>query len=143
MVGMEDQVAAAIDGLLDSMDPAALDDASLHETVVALQGLTARLAAARARVVSVWDARTVWAQDRSRSGPARLARDARCAPATARAEVRRARKLRSMPRTRESFEAGRLSVDHVEVLCAANHVPVEALFARDERLSRTSCEVVS
>lgn len=131
--GMEAQVAAAVDRLL-TVDPAALDDASLQDAVVALQRLDARFAAARSRVVSVWDARGVWAQDRSRSGAARLARDARCAPVRAGAEVRRARKLRTMPLTREAFGAGRLSIDAVDLLCAANHAPLEALFARDEAM---------
>ncbi|HEX2575549.1 MAG TPA: DUF222 domain-containing protein [Aquihabitans sp.] len=39
-----------------------------------------------------------------------------------------------MPLTRAAFEAGELSVDHVDVLCSANRPPLEALFARDEAL---------
>ena len=100
--GMESCLLPAIDQLLE-VDFGGLDDAALHERVVELQRVAPR-----------------------------LARDARCAPAAARAEVRRARKLRSMPLTLVAFEEGRLSVDHVDVLCAANHDPVTELFARDE-----------
>ncbi len=125
------QVAAAIDALL-ATEPGDLDDASLHEVVVEMARLEARLAAARARFVSVWDARTVWAQDRSRSGAARLAREARCAPERAGAEVRRARRLRTMPLTRAAFEAGELSIDAVDALCRANRPPNEAAFAEGE-----------
>ncbi|HEX2575252.1 MAG TPA: hypothetical protein VHK88_02820 [Aquihabitans sp.] len=39
-----------------------------------------------------------------------------------------------MPLTRAAFEAGELSVDHVDLLCGANRPPLEALFARDEAL---------
>jgi len=133
MMGMDGGLADVIDELM-GMDPDGLDDESLHDAVVEAERLSSRLAAVRARLVSSWDSRCVWAGDRSRSAGARLARDAHCAPATARAEVRRARKLRSMPLTRAAFDAGKLSTDHVDTLCAANHEPVCELFARDEAL---------
>ncbi len=131
--GVEGGLAEAIDELL-TVDVAGLDDEALHEAVVGLQRQSSRLAAARARVVSQWDARRVWAADGSRSAGARLARDARCAPVTARAEVRRARRLRTIPVTRDAFASGDLSVDHVDVLAGVNHKPYEELLARDEAL---------
>ncbi|HEX2577538.1 MAG TPA: hypothetical protein VHK88_14395, partial [Aquihabitans sp.] len=120
-------VEACIAGDID-----ALSGRAQQEAVVALQRLQSLVSAAHAKAVSPWDASAVWADDRSRSGPARLARDAACAPASARRVVRRARALRSMPLTRAAFEDGSLSADHVDVLCRANHAPLEALFARDE-----------
>lgn len=130
---MEGALAATIDALL-AVDPGTLDDATLHDTVVDLQRLSSRLTAARARLVANWDARRIWADDGSKAAGARLARDARCAPQTARAEVRRARQLRTMALTATAFAAGELSADHVDALCAANHEPLTALFARDEAL---------
>ena len=130
---MDGGLTAVIEELL-GVDPGGLDDASLHDAVVTVERLTSRLAAARARLVSHWDARCVWAADRSRSAGACLARDVHCAPSTARAEVRRARKLRAMPGTRAAFESGELSMDHVDALCAVNHEPLCELFARDEAL---------
>jgi hypothetical protein len=130
---MAEQVDAVIEELLE-VDLDALDDAALHEVVVRLERQASRFAAAQARLLSAWDARGIWAADRSRSPSARLARDAACSPAHAGREVRRARKLRTMPATRAAFEAGELSTDHVDVLAAANHEPLQALFARDEEL---------
>ncbi|HEX2577633.1 MAG TPA: DUF222 domain-containing protein [Aquihabitans sp.] len=130
---MDRGLREAIERLLE-VDGDQLDDASLHELVVVEARLGSRFAAARARRLSTWDARCVWANDRSRSPAARLARDAGCSPATAGRDVRRARRLRTMPLTRAAFEAGELSVDHVDILCGANRPPLEALFARDEAL---------
>ena len=128
---MDGGLEATMDHLV-GLDPGAFDDEALHETVVELERLSSRFAAVQAQFVSVWDARCIWADDRSKATGVRLARDARCAPASARAEVRRARKLRTMPSTVGAFASGDLSVDHADVLCAANHDPVTALFARDE-----------
>ena len=128
---MVDELEAAIEDLL-GQDLEAVDDAALHETVVSLQRLSGRLAAVRARFVSAWDGRGIWGNDRSRSAGARLARDAACAPATARGELRRARKLRTMPATAAALAVGDLSLDHADLLCSANHDPLTELFARDE-----------
>jgi hypothetical protein len=53
---------------------------------------------------------------------------------SAKVEVGRARKLRSMPATAAAFGEGRLSVDQVELLCRANQAPIREVFARDEQL---------
>ncbi|MCU1496385.1 MAG: hypothetical protein JWM47_338 [Acidimicrobiales bacterium] len=130
---MTSGLSTAIDELL-TLDPDGLDDASLHDLVVGLQRVSDRLAAVRARFVSAWDGRGIWAQDGSKAPGARLARDARCAPATACREVKRARKLRTMPATTAAFAEGSLSMDHVDQLAAANCDKVAALFARDEQV---------
>ncbi|HEX2577817.1 MAG TPA: DUF222 domain-containing protein [Aquihabitans sp.] len=127
------ELCEAIERVLEE-DADGLDDASLHDLVVAEAQVLSLLAARHARSLSTWDARCVWANDRSRSPGARLARDAACSPATARRDVRRARRLRTMPLTRAAFEAGELSADHVDLLCGANRPPLEALFTRDEAL---------
>ena len=82
-------VAGGIDDLL-ALDVAALSDAELHELAIALQRETHRLAAARARLVSAWEARKLWADDGSRSPGHRLAREASMSVRAAKAEVRRA-----------------------------------------------------
>ena len=115
-----------------AVDVAALSDEELHERVVGRPVHLARLAAVQASELSEWERRGGWAADGSRSASARLARDARQCPAAVRAQVRRARKLRSMPATAEALEAGLLSVDHVDVLIAANREGLAELFARDE-----------
>ncbi|HEX2577592.1 MAG TPA: DUF222 domain-containing protein, partial [Aquihabitans sp.] len=130
---MEGGAREAIERMLEQ-DLDGLDDASLHDIVVERQRLVSLLIAGAARSTSMWDARCVWAADRSRSAGARLARDAACSPATARRDVRRARRLRTMPLTRAAFEEGELSVDHVDLLCGVNRPPLEALFTRDEAL---------
>ncbi|MGI8755166.1 MAG: DUF222 domain-containing protein, partial [Acidimicrobiales bacterium] len=128
---MVSALAKAIEELL-AVDVDGLDDASLHDEVVALQRLDSVAAAVRARFVSAWEARRVWAGDGSKSPPARLARDARCAPATARAEVRRACRLRTMPHTATAFAGGDLSADHVDLLAGCNRPPWQDAFTEGE-----------
>ena len=55
-------------------------------------------------------------------------------PDTAGIDVRRARKLRTMPVTAAAFAAGGLSVDYVDLLARANTGDRRPLFARDEQL---------
>jgi len=127
------ELTSAIDGLAET-DPQALTDTELHDTVVQLHRLTSRLAAVHSELTSVWDARMLWATDGSKSPAARLERDCAISERSARASLRRARRLRKMPLTQEAFLDGRLSVDHVDTLCAVNQPEFAALFARDEEL---------
>src|SRR2546421_11859759 len=99
-----------------------------------LQRLSSRLAAVRARVTAAWDARRSWTDDGSKSAGARLARDAGLDPATATAEVRRARKLRRMPVVMAALVEGRLSVDYADLLARACTAQVVKVFERDESL---------
>jgi hypothetical protein len=52
--------------------------------------------------------------------------------AAAKKEVLRARKLRMMPVTAAAFAAGKLTVDQVDLLCAAYQPPIATVFGRDE-----------
>lgn len=124
-------LATGVEAVLD-LDLDSLDAEGLHEAVVAMRRLASRFDAAEARLIDRWDQDRVWATDGSRSGGARLGRDARCDPNTANRVLRRARKLRSMPTTRAAHRSGDLSSDHVDGLCRANREPVCDLFARDE-----------
>ena len=73
-MGTASELTTLIDELFD-LDVDSLDDASLDEYVTNISHQRGRLAVAHARLLARWDARKVWAQDGSRSGAARLARD--------------------------------------------------------------------
>jgi len=124
-------VGEAIDGLL-AVDLSAMSDAELHDVVAGLYTEDARWAAVRSRFVSAWETRKAWSSDGSKTPGARLARECGLSPATARAEVRRAKQLRSMPVTAAALAAGSVSLDHVDALCRANGHGREEAFARDE-----------
>jgi hypothetical protein len=117
------------------VDLDSLSDREVHLATVELERLTSQLAAARARFVGAWDARKIWAEDGSKSPAARLARECRLDPeGTARVDVRRARKLRTMPVVAKALERGRLSLDHADLLIMANTSKFRPLFARDEAM---------
>jgi hypothetical protein len=122
-----------------ALDPDTLTDDELHELVVALHRQNHRLAGARARLVARWDRRQGWADDGSRSAAQRLARDSRTSVATARRELRRARHLESMPHTAKALAVGELSVDHVDLLGAANDGCRRAVFAEHEEMLVEQC----
>ena len=132
MEGAE-ELERAIEHLLAS-DVNALSDAELHARTVRVTALSSRLAAARADLVAEWHARRLWADDGSKSPGARLARECSLSPATAKAEVKRARKLATMPHVAGALAGGALSVDYVDLLAAANTATVRSQFARDESM---------
>ncbi|MEY2430301.1 MAG: hypothetical protein QOC92_26 [Acidimicrobiaceae bacterium] len=119
---------------LEAIDPAALSDEQLHRLVIELQAADSRLALLRAQVLSVWDTRKLWADDGSKAGWGRLTRECQLAQSHAKAEMARARKLRTMPATVVAVHEGKLSIDQADLLRTANHPAVAALFARDETL---------
>ena len=125
------QVDAAFDAL-EQIDPASLSDDELHGYVSALHRFRSRLAALRAGPVAEWVSRETWADDGSKAPWARLAREQSMTPAAAKVEVGRAKKLRMMPLTAVAFAEGKLTVDQVDVLCAAYQQPIAAVFDRDE-----------
>jgi hypothetical protein len=130
--GAKAALAAAV-AALDAVDPTELVDEELHDLVVALQAEESRFAAMRARVLAAWDARRLWADDGSKSATARLARECDASIMTARAELKRARKLRTMPATAAALAEGKLSVDKADLLALVNQPEVAHLFARDEQ----------
>ena len=124
--------------LLD-VDPAGLDDESLHELVVRLQAERSRLAVAASELLAEWESRRLWESDGSRSPAHRLARETRASVRTASDEITRARKIRLLPATRDAVVAGRLSIDHVDLLGRANTPERRALFERDEETLIEQC----
>lgn len=133
-----DELAAAIDLLL-GVDPNELTDAELHELVTAVQPQRHRLAAAAARVVSAWDQRMVWADNGAGSAAARLANETSMSTSSAGVEVKRARRLRTMPATAAALATGEISPDHVDLLARANQPWREAEFADHEQLLVDQC----
>ena len=131
------QVCAEVDAAFDALervDVAGLSDDALHGFVMELQRFTSRLSSLRSTPTAEWVARNVWSDDGSKAAWSRLAREAEMKPITAKVEVRRARKLRMMPRTAGAFAEGKLTVDQVELLCGALQPPIAAVFDRDESM---------
>lgn len=128
----------AIDHLI-CIDLDTLDDTALHEAVTALAHQRDRLAIAHARLVARWDVRQIWRNDRSRSAAARLARETGSFTTTARRELRRARRLVQMPVTCDAGLSGRLSVDQVDVLTAANLPHRQQHMVQDETMLVDEC----
>lgn len=112
-------LSEAIDELL-AIDPSQVGDDELHRLVIETQRQTSRMAAARARLISAWDQRRLWASNGASSPSARIATDAGMSQLTARAEVGRARRLRSMDVTLDALGHGEISLDHTELLTRAN-----------------------
>src|SRR3954453_3830288 len=131
------QVCAQVDAPLDELarvDIAALSDDVLHGYVGELQRLGSRMASVRSAPTAEWIARDVWADDGSKAPWARLAREHPMSAAAAKAEVGRAKKLRTMPATVTAFAEGKVTVGQVDLLCRANQQPIAAVFDRDEEV---------
>jgi hypothetical protein len=124
-------------GVLDQLDD--LSDGELDTLMVELMRTRHRLAAVTADVLARWDARGVWQSDGSRSAATRLARDGNVSLTTAHVELRRARKLVDMPVTASALRAGRVSMDHVDLLGRADQEHRHGLFVRDEALLVDQC----
>ncbi len=136
-----DHLDTSVGDLLD-LDPDTVSDGELHDLVVEAQRQSHRFAAARAKLISAWDARGVWCDDGSRTAAHRLAREASMAVATAKTQVRRARALRSMPHTASAVADGNLSPDHVDLLARANSGSREQLFADHEATLVEQCQLL-
>lgn len=125
---------------LDAVDPRSLTDDALHGVVIELEMAAAQAAGVRARFVAEWEARRVWADDGSKAAWGRLARECQLSETTAKTEVARAKKLRSMPVTTAELAAGRLSLDQADLLRSANQPDIAVLFERDEQLLVTELQ---
>ena len=106
-------------------------DRALLDDVVELSRGLAALEAQRVRRIAEIDRRRAFEEDGSLTMMAWLRTTCRMAAGWSRELVRMARRLNSMPATREAFEAGELDSDRVRVLVAAQRRHPE-VFARDE-----------
>jgi hypothetical protein len=136
-----DDLAGVIDSLLD-VDPAELTDAELHELVTSIQRQRHRLAAVAADAISAWDRRMVWADNGAGSAAVRLANDTSSSTSSTGVEVKRARRLRTMPHVRDALAAGDLSPDHVDLLAKANQPWRNTDFADHEETLVGQCKIL-
>jgi hypothetical protein len=130
---MDGGLGLAIDRLA-AIDPSSLSASDLHDLVMHVTREESRLAAAKARLVATWDAQKQWADNGSKAATARLMLDAFVSADTARRDLFRARRLRTMPSTTAALAEGKLSMDHADLLMRANRPEIAHLFARDESL---------
>ena len=133
-----EELRETVDRLAD-LDVDTLSDPELHDAMVDLQRQRARLGAIASGLLARWDHRGVWAGDRSRSAASRLARETRCSLTSANVELRRARKLQTMPHTAAAVTAGVLSLDHIDLLGRANQQWRDAVFAEHEEMLVGEC----
>ena len=137
--GPVDQLHEAINTLA-AVDLETLLDAALDDLTIQLQRERHRLDAVAATMQARWDQRGVWRSDGSRSAAARLARDASTSLPWARRELRRAHHLASMPVLADAVGAGRLSMDHVDLLAEADTATRHDAFVRDEAMLVDHCQ---
>jgi hypothetical protein len=105
--------------LLAGLDPESLSSAAWHQLAIGLESQRHRLGAIAADALNHWDRSGIWALDGSRNAAVRLARETRCAVRSARAEMRRARRLRKLPATKAALLANQISLDHLDLLGSA------------------------
>ncbi len=117
-----------------AIDPSTLSATELQDLVIELIREESRFAAARAALVAAWDAQRQWADNGSKAAVARLMLDARVSARTAKRELFRARRLRTMPCTSAALAEGKLPIDHADLLMRVNQPEIAHLFARDEVL---------
>ena len=82
----------------------------------------------------------VWADNGAGSAAVRLANDTSTSPSTAGIELKRARRLRTMPHVADALAAGDLSVDHIDLLANANQPWRNASFADHEEFLVQQCK---
>src|SRR4051794_41062843 len=102
--------------------------------VVELARCRAQLDAAEARVLSVWDAKRVWAETGAKSAAAALAHLTRQSKSECAARLRRARATRTLPLAAEAWLAGDITGEHVRLLARARNERTTELLARDEAM---------
>lgn len=121
----------AVDGLC-ALDVGSLDPHDAADLLVELRRDQARLAAVAASLVGVVDRGRPWAEAGFTSTAAWLAASDNTGLADARREVRLARRLASMPHTREALAAGDISEAHAHRLATLNAPDTAGAFADAE-----------
>ncbi len=138
MFGLVDTpVVQPLDAVVDDLmavDIAGLDDRTVADALVELRRVRARLAAVEARLVDAVDSRRHWASEGFRSTGAWLADSDNTALDDARADVRLARRLRTMPATAAALAAGDITLAHARRLAVLNAPDVAGAFAEAEEL---------
>jgi hypothetical protein len=122
---------AAVDALA-STDPAGLDDTLAADVLVEVRRVVARLAAVEAGLVDRVESARPWAEDGYLTTAHWLADSDNTSVGDARATVRLARRLRSMPATAAALAAGDISAAHARTLASLNGPSTAAAFAEAE-----------
>ncbi|HMK12856.1 MAG TPA: DUF222 domain-containing protein, partial [Acidimicrobiales bacterium] len=127
------------------VDLGSLTGDELSARIRALDAQRNRVELELAETMAAWDARQQWAADGSVSATTWLAWRCEMGRGEARARVRTARRLRSMPFTVEAARAGRLGASKVALLArAAGRSEASAkAFERDEQLLVTHAQKLS
>jgi Domain of unknown function (DUF222) len=136
--GLLDGLVAAIDELA-AIDLDGVGDAELHDAVVGLGGLSARLEAQWCGLIARWDNRQIWADNGSKAPGARLARETHRRHSEADRLVHRARDLVKMPATAAAYQAGGIYGGHVDLVAACDREWRNADFADAEELLVNLC----
>jgi hypothetical protein len=132
---MGNEAVAQLEGALTSLralDFDAMPDPEVEEVMLASARGRCELLAVSCRATRAWDARGVWRNDGSKAAWARLARDTNLSPAEAKADVRHARALESMPHAAAALADGRISAAHLDLLAQADRPSRHDEFVRDE-----------
>jgi Domain of unknown function (DUF222) len=120
----------AVDRLVDC-DPASLGDA---DSVLCLLRQVQRLEAVTTGAVGAFEASGDWKESGARTAASFLAVRSRLPQKRCASRVGRARRLADLPRTKEAWRGGELSVDHVDCLLAARNRRTCQVFDRDEEV---------
>ena len=132
---MDDTVATLTATMCEvtAVDVSALSDGEVHRGLVGLLAQRSALDAAIHQVAAEWTARGIWCEDGSRAAGARLARDAHLRKPSAYNLIHRAVALVEMPVTAAALTAGRITVEHVDLLAtAAGMAHRRDYFVKDE-----------
>jgi len=119
---------------LEVEDPASLPDARLVEDFEEAQMAIERLRSRQLRLLAQIYRRRNWANDGFLSTAAWLVDRFRMSWSVAKTDVRTARALEEMPRTREALESGGISSCQIRVLAAARAAHPEDFLASEELL---------
>jgi hypothetical protein len=119
---MDEALGTLQDALTDLVvtDVATLTDGEVHRHLMDVTAELSRLQAVQFKLAEVWRSRRVWAEDGSRSAGARLARETHLRRGSANEVIRRAKAVAAMPAALSALEDGAITVDHVDLLAAAN-----------------------
>lgn len=135
---IDNELDRIVNELLD-IEIDVLVDEQLQELLVSTYRTATRLAAVRAKLVSAWDGRGVWASNGARTPAVRLGNDCRLSGESAKAELRRARSCARCRIPSPRSPTARSRTDHVDLLGRANYGPRQACFADSEKMLVDQC----
>jgi len=135
---IDNELDRIVNDLLD-IEIDVLVDEQLQELLVSTYRTATRLAAVRAKLVSAWDGRGVWASNGARTPAVRLGNDCRLSGESAKAELRRARSCARCRIPSPRSPTARSRTDHVDLLGRANYGPRQACFADSEKMLVDQC----